>query len=126
MSLVSNLTATAKVWATFGFSGAVALEDGSGCGSSDVVVAGKCGLDAALLRVQEAYDSCTRTCGSIRECSKTLLGLVPPDSLAATSTRTAITRARSLEPFSVQLEKFLFESDKSCLNIEAIKKVHHI
>ena len=48
-----------------------------------------------------------------------------PDSLAATSTRTAVAKARKLEPFIGQLEAFLFvESPGGCTaSSEDVKKV---
>ncbi len=48
-----------------------------------------------------------------------------PDSLAATSTRTAVAKARKLEPFIGQLEAFLFvESPGGCIaSSEDVRKV---
>ena len=48
-----------------------------------------------------------------------------PDSLAATSTRTAVAKARKLEPFIGQLEAFLFvESPGGCIaSFEDVRKV---
>ena len=76
-----------------------------------------------VLRRKEAYDQCTRTCSSIREASKELLNLVPPDSLAACSTRTAISKARLLEPHIIKLEGYLFEQNRSLLSFDKIREV---
>ncbi len=75
---------------------------------------------------KEAYDECTRTTSSIRNASKELLDLVPSDSLAAGSTRLAISKARQLEPSVGALERFLFEMPAALVDPDEIKKVQFV
>ncbi len=85
--------------------------------------AGSTDLSEAVVKAQEAYDCCTRTVSSIIEASTELLTLVQPDSLAASCTRTAVSKARKLEPYISQLENVLFSSGtEQQMNGEDIRK----
>ena len=116
--MIADMSQDAKSWASF------ALVEGDPSGASGSgQPSGNADLSKAVLKAQEAYDCCTRTVSSIREASKELLTLVQPDSLAASCTRTAVSKARKLEPYISQLEGVLFSSgSEHQMSCEDIRK----
>ncbi len=119
----TGIAAEAMQWCKFAlFDEGAGLQSGGGTGrGSGSNASAAISTEEAMKRVQEAYDTCTRTMSSIRDASRQLLLLVPPGSLQASATKACVVQAREMEPHSAKLEDILFGDMK--MDVAYIRKV---
>ena len=60
-------------------------------------------------KLQEAYDTATRTIGNIRDCCNDLMMLVDPASLEARATAFCIEAVKGMEPHQRQIEDLMLK-----------------
>ena len=118
----AGIAAEAVQWCKFAlFDEEHGVQGSSGSGSSGSKPTATISIDDAMKRVQEAYDTCTRTMSSIRDASRQLLLLVAPGSLQASATKACVVQASQMEPWTEKLEGILFGEVK--FDVAYIKKV---
>ena len=120
-AIAMELASDAMGWCKFGLTG----EDGDKTLNVSSSSTHDLSVEQAMRRVQEAYDSCTKTASNIRDSSRELLKCVSADSLQATLTRECVVKLRAMEPHTQKLEDLLFNTSASPPAIQLIKKVLH-